>query len=82
LGLPRAVAGAQSYRTHWCRCPGLRGRDRGGDSRARVRGIILADDGGEQWVESKGVVVVEELEAQRQGVDPLSDQILDGVLEG
>jgi hypothetical protein len=31
---------------------------------------------------SKGVVVVEVLGAQRQGVDPLSDQILDGVLEG
>jgi hypothetical protein len=54
----RGDRGPPSYRTYWCRCPGLRGRDRGGDSRARARGIILADDGGEQGVESKGVVVL------------------------
>ena len=36
-----------------------------------ARGIVLADDGGEQWVAAEVVVVVEVLVAQRQAVDPL-----------
>ena len=46
-----------------------------------ARGVGLADDGGEQGVAAEVVVVVEVLVAQRQGVDPLGDQLLDGVLD-
>jgi hypothetical protein len=46
-----------------------------------ARGVSLADDGGEQRVTAEVVVVVEVLVAQRQGVDPLGDQLLDGVLD-
>jgi hypothetical protein len=44
-------------------------------------GIALADDGGEQRVATEVVVVVEILVSQCRGVDPLSDQLPDGVLD-
>ena len=54
-------------------------------SRRRCRvlagGIGLADDGGQQGVAAEVVVVVEVLVAQRQGVDPLGDEVLEGVLD-
>jgi hypothetical protein len=46
-----------------------------------ARGVGLADDGGEQGIAPQVVVVVEALVAQRQGVNPLGDQVGDGVLD-
>ena len=44
-------------------------------------GVGLADDGGQQGVAAEVVVVVEVLVAQGQGVDPLGEEFLDGVLD-
>ena len=49
--------------------PGLAGR------------VVLADDGGQQRVAAEVVVVVEVLVAQGQAVDPLGEEVLDGVLD-
>src|SRR5512144_2151668 len=46
-----------------------------------ARGIILADDSGEQGVAPQVVMVVEVLVAQGQAVDPLGDEIGEGVLD-
>src|SRR6185437_662919 len=42
-------------------------------------GVALTDDGGEPGVAAEVVVAVEVLIARGQGVDPLGDQLLDGV---
>ena len=47
----------------------------------RSGGIVLADNGGEQWVATQVVVVVEILVPQCQAVDPLGDQLRDGMLD-
>jgi hypothetical protein len=44
-------------------------------------GSSVADDCGEQGVAMQLVVVIEVLVAEGQGVDPLGDQIGDGVLD-
>src|SRR6185312_4992989 len=44
-------------------------------------GIGLADDGSQQGVAAEVVVIVEVLVAQGQGVDPLGDEVLQGVLD-
>src|SRR5512135_1348254 len=44
-------------------------------------GVLLADDGGQQGVAAEVVVIIEVLVAQCQAVDPLGDQIPDGVLD-
>jgi len=44
-------------------------------------GSPFSDDGGEQRVGAEVVVVVEVLVPLRQGVDPLGDELLDGVLD-
>ena len=50
-------------------------------SRVLAGGVVLADDGRQEGIEPQHIVVVEVLVAQGQGVDPLGDEVLEGVLD-